>query len=207
MESFFLAETVKYLYLLFDEDNFLHQTPISSPKPLHFSAIDDHCISGAGYVFNSEAHPLDSGLIHCCSIQRLRESEMVSSGEALPAEIGLHQDLSGLVNSSTLFTSLAATILNDLDVTLDEILSPSLTWMGGNNSLHQEMDKWVDNLWKDLGGKVLLHSATRDDNFRLPNYIPPNTHRKSAAPLMSCPAVSFHVHLNSMRDLDYRNLS
>jgi hypothetical protein len=25
MESFFLSETVKYLFLLFDEDNFLHQ--------------------------------------------------------------------------------------------------------------------------------------------------------------------------------------
>lgn len=26
MESFFLAETIKYLYLLFDEDNFLHNS-------------------------------------------------------------------------------------------------------------------------------------------------------------------------------------
>ena len=26
MESFFLAETVKYLYLLFDPDNFIHNT-------------------------------------------------------------------------------------------------------------------------------------------------------------------------------------
>ena len=26
MESFFLAETTKYLYLLFDEDNFIHNT-------------------------------------------------------------------------------------------------------------------------------------------------------------------------------------
>ncbi len=24
MESFFLAETIKYLYLIFDQDNFLH---------------------------------------------------------------------------------------------------------------------------------------------------------------------------------------
>ncbi len=26
MESFFLAETTKYLYLLFDQDNFIHNT-------------------------------------------------------------------------------------------------------------------------------------------------------------------------------------
>ena len=26
MESFFLAETTKYLYLLFDPDNFMHNT-------------------------------------------------------------------------------------------------------------------------------------------------------------------------------------
>ena len=26
MESFFLAETTKYLYLMFDEDNFIHNT-------------------------------------------------------------------------------------------------------------------------------------------------------------------------------------
>jgi mannosidase alpha-like ER degradation enhancer 1 len=37
MPSFFLAETVKYLYLLFDEENFLHE---------------------GNYVFTSEAHPL-----------------------------------------------------------------------------------------------------------------------------------------------------
>ena len=36
MPSFFLAETVKYLYLLFDDDNFIHRRP---------------------YIFTTEAHP------------------------------------------------------------------------------------------------------------------------------------------------------
>jgi len=36
MPSFFLAETAKYLYLLFDDQNFLHDRP---------------------YVFSTEAHP------------------------------------------------------------------------------------------------------------------------------------------------------
>jgi ER degradation enhancer, mannosidase alpha-like 1 len=35
MESFFLAETLKYLYLLFDEDNFVNKNP---------------------YTFNTEGH-------------------------------------------------------------------------------------------------------------------------------------------------------
>ncbi len=35
MESFFLSETLKYLYLLFDTDNFVHR---------------------GNYVFNTEAH-------------------------------------------------------------------------------------------------------------------------------------------------------
>jgi len=29
MESFFLAETTKYLYLMFDQDNFIHNTGAS----------------------------------------------------------------------------------------------------------------------------------------------------------------------------------
>lgn len=39
MPSFFLSETLKYLYLLFDEDNFIHHRP---------------------YIFSTEAHPFDS---------------------------------------------------------------------------------------------------------------------------------------------------
>ena len=206
MESFFLAETVKYLYLLFDEDNFLHQTPLSSPERSYFSDSYNHCTSGTGFIFNSEAHPLDSGLIHCCSIQRLRESEILGNEDSLPTKSGLHQDLSILVNESTTSNSVAATILNDLDTTFEEILAPSTTWAGERNPGHREIDKWVDNLWKDLSGEV-LQGATSADNSRLANYTPPNMHRKFLAPLMTCPTVPFHVHLNSMRDLDYRNLN
>lgn len=64
MESFFLAETTKYLYLLFDSDNFIHNqgqhgTVIDTP--------DGKCIIYAGgYIFNTEAHPIDPGALHCC---------------------------------------------------------------------------------------------------------------------------------------------
>lgn len=74
MESFFLAETVKYLYLLFDPDNFIHNNG---------SAFDvvltpyGECILGAGgYVFNTEAHPIDPAALHCCRKQKEEQWEV-----------------------------------------------------------------------------------------------------------------------------------
>lgn len=71
MESFFLAETTKYLYLLFDTENFMHNqgnegTVIETPN--------GQCIIQAGgYIFNTEAHPIDPGALHCChDIPKLR---------------------------------------------------------------------------------------------------------------------------------------
>ncbi|XP_072412404.1 ER degradation-enhancing alpha-mannosidase-like protein 2 [Chiloscyllium punctatum] len=65
MESFFLAETVKYLYLLFDPDNFLHNDGAT------FHTVTTpygECVLGAGgYLFNTEAHPIDPAALHCCS--------------------------------------------------------------------------------------------------------------------------------------------
>lgn len=64
MESFFLAETTKYLYLLFDPDNFLnndggHGIVIDTPN--------GQCIIEAGgYIFNTEAHPIDPSALRCC---------------------------------------------------------------------------------------------------------------------------------------------
>lgn len=64
MESFFLAETTKYLYLLFDTDNFIHNTGSEG------EIIDTqwgHCVVDAGgYIFNTEAHPIDPGALYCC---------------------------------------------------------------------------------------------------------------------------------------------
>ncbi|MEE6511785.1 hypothetical protein FKM82_018553 [Ascaphus truei] len=64
MESFFLAETIKYLYLLFDPDNFIHN------EGSHFDMVVTpygECVLGAGgYIFNTEAHPIDPAALHCC---------------------------------------------------------------------------------------------------------------------------------------------
>ncbi|CAG9865337.1 unnamed protein product [Phyllotreta striolata] len=64
MESFFLSETTKYLYLLFDTDNFIHNqgaegTVINSPN-------GECIIDAGGYIFNTEAHPIDPAALHCC---------------------------------------------------------------------------------------------------------------------------------------------
>lgn len=64
MESFFLAETTKYLYLLFDEDNFIHNS--GSEGTLIQTPYGECVVDAGGYIFNTEAHPLDPGALHCC---------------------------------------------------------------------------------------------------------------------------------------------
>lgn len=72
MESYFLAETTKYLYLLFDSDNFLNQPNHNQPmmEHLHHDAqlLRSGCSLGtSGYVMNTEAHPMDIAAIQCCT--------------------------------------------------------------------------------------------------------------------------------------------
>ncbi|XP_066585830.1 ER degradation-enhancing alpha-mannosidase-like protein 2 isoform X2 [Prorops nasuta] len=79
MESFFLAETTKYLYLLFDPDNFIHN------NGQHGDIIETQwgqCIVDAGgYVFNTEAHPIDPGVLHCCHQIEVFQNENSISGK------------------------------------------------------------------------------------------------------------------------------
>ncbi|BFG01100.1 ER degradation-enhancing alpha-mannosidase-like protein 2 [Drosophila madeirensis] len=64
MESFFLAETSKYLYLLFDSDNFLHS---DGGQGELLDTGENVCVVQAGaYIFNTEAHPMDMSALHCC---------------------------------------------------------------------------------------------------------------------------------------------
>ena len=71
MESFFLAETTKYLYLLFDEHNFIHQSNGSVDQQMTPSFSPSCTTGSAGYIFNTEAHPIDIGAVHCCPSSRL----------------------------------------------------------------------------------------------------------------------------------------
>ena len=106
MESFFLAETTKYLYLLFDPNNFLHNK-VSSKNMTTWTWIinfaykvsilfhqlgmtqgntaevvkvegQGRCMLDAGgYIFNTEAHPIDPAALACCS--GLSEDEVISA--------------------------------------------------------------------------------------------------------------------------------
>lgn len=68
MESFFLAETIKYLYLLFDPDHFLHGGDTEGGMSWEEGGEGGQCVLGAGgYIFNTEAHPLDPAALYCCS--------------------------------------------------------------------------------------------------------------------------------------------
>lgn len=65
MPSFFLSETCKYLFLLFDEDSFVHRRP---------------------YVFTTEAHPFDVLQIHRGDVRaRKEEGDMFGSSKS-PAD-------------------------------------------------------------------------------------------------------------------------
>lgn len=64
MESFFLAETTKYLYLLFDVDNFIHNT--GSEGEIIDTQWGQCVVDAGGYIFNTEAHPIDPGALYCC---------------------------------------------------------------------------------------------------------------------------------------------
>jgi len=57
MESFFLAETTKYLYLLFDPDNFIHNDG-SHGKVWNTAGGRECIVDAGGYVFNTGEKPL-----------------------------------------------------------------------------------------------------------------------------------------------------
>jgi len=66
MESFFLAETTKYLYLLFDPNNFLHNKG-NTAEVVKVEGQGRCMLEAGGYIFNTEAHPIDPAALACCS--------------------------------------------------------------------------------------------------------------------------------------------
>ena len=97
MESFFLAETVKYLYLLFDEDNFIHKDD-GTAEVLHRG--ESTCVLSSGsFVFNTEAHPFDLSAVQCCSADhKVAHSFLKSIRDKLnvPFMLGLSKDSDNL---------------------------------------------------------------------------------------------------------------
>lgn len=76
MESYFLAETIKYLYLLFDQSNFIHNK--GSKGTIIQSTAGECIIDAGGYVFNTEAHPIDIAAVYCCSSQKTVEDSVIA---------------------------------------------------------------------------------------------------------------------------------
>uniref|UniRef100_A0A183BZA2 alpha-1,2-Mannosidase n=1 Tax=Globodera pallida TaxID=36090 RepID=A0A183BZA2_GLOPA len=80
MESFFLAETTKYLYLIFDEHNFMHN--VGSARAKLVETTGGPCIIEAGgWIFNTEAHPLDPGIVYCCSKKHQSDTGLLQQFE------------------------------------------------------------------------------------------------------------------------------
>lgn len=72
MESFFLAETLKYLYLLFDPTNFLHSE--GDDYEIVENPWGKCVVYAGGWQFNTEAHPIDPSALHCCT--GVRDSDL-----------------------------------------------------------------------------------------------------------------------------------
>lgn len=81
MESFFLGETLKYLYLIFDHDNFIYNDG-SRGVEIDFTDRNQQpatCIIDAGnYVFNTEAHIFDGSILYCCSNEKAADDAFIS---------------------------------------------------------------------------------------------------------------------------------
>lgn len=92
MESFFLAETLKYLYLLFTisiedhdkksqlkdhKDHFI-LNPGATGRVINVDGFPCVIDSG-GYVFNTEAHPIDIACLDCCRAKHIMSSESSTS--------------------------------------------------------------------------------------------------------------------------------
>lgn len=97
MESFFLAETIKYLYLLFDPNHFLH----GGGSWEEGGGASGRCVLGTGgYIFNTEAHPIDAAALYCCHNHDSDQSEIRNILLASPAASSTGQSQSSSSNQS-----------------------------------------------------------------------------------------------------------
>uniref|UniRef100_A0A7E4VUE7 alpha-1,2-Mannosidase n=1 Tax=Panagrellus redivivus TaxID=6233 RepID=A0A7E4VUE7_PANRE len=140
MESFFLSETSKYLYLLFDEDNFIHRDGTEGKV---IETTNGKClIETGGYIFNTEAHPVDPSVLYCCSAQRAKDVEKLRNfedGIDFVAMLDLHDPYET--------TDLKA-VLDEADLpseTVDSALSEA-TDDAVEDELEYEEQRWSDNI-------------------------------------------------------------
>nr|VZI44154.1 unnamed protein product [Spirometra erinaceieuropaei] len=245
MESFFLAETTKYLYLLFDTDNFLHTLPSEerdqslhsvSPSPAWASSEQQCEPESGGYIFNTEAHPLDSGLIHCCSIQRVQSLDATAHLTAQLPELDLNLTTLGdagvvddrddnfpdnpdgreepLPGPAAGRKVLEAKLVEEVDKTFVKLLTPGLKWDGSSFAVPRGEYRSVNTMAVEVGSDEWLTSLWQDLSgllMLLPSEekYPPGyvpALMRRSPPLMTCPNIPFSVHLKSFQDLDTLDL-
>lgn len=188
-ESFFLSETLKYLYLLFDEHNFLHAAASSSPSsgpasaasaggdvpreqvvgtviPLGVGARTCVVEAAGAYVFNTEAHPIDAGALACCSALAIDEDrELRAHSSALNA---LTLQLTGLPvllpESRAPHTSTSSATPTADSSEHEEIVAVPMTISNSRNTLQEGRD--VEQMLDDVNRviNVLEQNALPGDD-------------------------------------------
>ncbi|GMR58450.1 hypothetical protein PMAYCL1PPCAC_28645, partial [Pristionchus mayeri] len=136
MESFFLAETIKYLYLLFDDDNFLHNSHSGRVVQTERGSC---VVEAGGWIFNTEAHPLDAGIINCCSANKAQDRaniEELLSDESLSF---LLDDLLDTLGGDTTIT--VKSISKDAEALNDEEKSAYIKQQYGSEEIEYEVDE------------------------------------------------------------------
>ncbi|TNN13630.1 ER degradation-enhancing alpha-mannosidase-like protein isoform 1 [Schistosoma japonicum] len=210
MESFFLAETTKYLYLLFDENNFMHQLPgertLSEGSRLP-SGLQCYPESG-GYIFNTEAHPIDPGALDCCFAPQLDEVEQASKAKTLlsdPLQFKIFNDSesesdtdissqhnAGPTTEIDLLSAVDSVFSEYVQSQLGYSLDDPLSWITNQSSFNCFNNAYLDSdliiTWMELR-EILDPSTSEIENgdkqqkFKLFDSIKP--------PLLTCPYPSF----------------
>lgn len=139
MESFFLAETTKYLYLLFDPDNFLNNDGKSG---ITIQTSQGECVVDTGaYIFNTEAHPIDSSALKCCydiPYKQLVPPDQ-SSSEYLGDIIQIDEDIENITRTN----NIKIIDQKSEDITIDNLKD----WLNSNED-KSEFLKLLDDMKK-----------------------------------------------------------
>lgn len=106
MESFLLSETLKYLYLLFDEDNYIHRATLAVNETVVASVVEEDIADEefVPWLFNTEGHPIPVRE-EWRLWRRLDHSEMTanaekenSKGSSVPRGAEASQNLIGCID-------------------------------------------------------------------------------------------------------------
>jgi len=103
MESFFLSETTKYLYLLFSDDHWIFDKGVSgkiSVTPDEEGRGYKVCAPNSfGYTFTTEAHPFPAGVLGCCYPRQKVKENLLEKIYQNSSDEPLTDGIFGLPNS------------------------------------------------------------------------------------------------------------